>query len=151
MTNTPSTLIARDFYVSDVEYKHYELKAVPAGGYAPKKTHFVARVNEDGSTIIIDPKVQKQLEDWLVVEKYSLLAALAAEEGRYCHGNGADFIYVENDYLVHLNLVTKDFTRTPLSDPKAANYIANTRPHREEHTAETLRNHAASKMVMEEI
>ena len=151
MTNTPSTTIDRDFYVSDADYGYFELKAVPAGGYAPKKTHFAARVNADGSTIIIDQKVRKQLEDWLVVERFSMMAALAAEEGRYCHGNGADFSFVEDGYLVMLNLVRKDYVRKPLTDPDAANYVAGTRPHREEHTAESLRNHAASKMVMEEI
>lgn len=159
MTYTPSTQIARDFYVSDTEYNSFELKAVPAGGYAPKKTHFVARVNADGSTIIVDKKLQKRLEEWLVVERYCELAAQAAESGRYCHGNGADFIYVEgiidgvedSGFLVHLNLVRGDFNRTPLSDPSAKRYIASTYPHTEMHTAESLRTHAASKMVMEEV
>lgn len=159
MTNTPSTQIARDFYVSDTEYNSFELKAVPAGGFAPKKTHFVARVNADGSSIVIDKKLEKRLEEWLVVERFCELVAQAAESGRYCHGNGADFVYVEgriedqedSGYLVMLNLVRGDYTRTPLTDPKAKAYIASTRPHTEMHTAESLRAHAASKMVMEEV
>lgn len=141
---------SRDFYASDEEYGSVELKCVPAGGYAPKRTRFVARVNPNGEMIVLDSRVETRLDEWLKVEILSEMAAKAAEEGRYCHGNGNYFIFVEGDDLVTVSLCEGTVSRKSLiTDEFARNYIKSSRPYKSLETAESLRNHAASKFAKE--
>lgn len=141
----------RDFYATDNEYGHFELKAVPMKGYAPKKTYFVARVNSNYEVSAVDhgsPEV-KYLKNWLEIEKICLATAQAAEEGRFCFTNGNSCIYVEGEELVTCTIQPVKITRTKLSDEWASKYIKSTRPHTSISTAESLRNHAQSKLSIE--
>ena len=140
---------SRDFYASDDTYGTPTLKCVPAGGYAPKRTRFVARVNPNGEMIVLDDTLTSRLDEWLKVEILSEMAALAAEEGRYCHGNGNYFIFVDGNELVTVSLCEGTIDRKSLDDEFAKNYIRNSRPYKSLETAESLRNHAASKFSKE--
>lgn len=141
---------SRDFYASDESYGSVELKCVPAGGYAPKRTRFVARVNPNGEMIVLDEKLETRLDEWLKVEVFCEMVAKAAEEGRYCHGNGNYFLFVEGDDLVTVSICEGTVERKSLiTDEFARNYIKQSRPYKCLETAKSMRNHAASKFSNE--
>lgn len=148
ITLFPITAGARDFYASD-EPMNRDLRCVPAGGFAPKRMHFVARVNVNGEVILFDDAQRDNLVNWLMVETLSVKVAQAAEEGRYCHGNGNYFVYVEDGDLVTVSLVDKTIERSPMTSESAQRYLSSNRPYRDLATADSMRAHAASKMIVE--
>jgi len=65
----------------------------------------------------------------------------AAEDGRYCHGNGADWVIVEKgntDTVIAINHVRESMSKMNSEDSKK--YLANTRAHRDQSTADSLKN-----------
>ena len=141
---------ARDFYASDLSQSGYaELKCVPAGGFAPKHTHFVARVNADHSMTVVDERLRDQLANWLNVEAICSATALAAEEGRFCFTNGNTMVYVEGEHLVTAFVQPVSVKREPLTSESAQRYLASNPAHRSLATASSLRAHAASKSILE--
>jgi len=63
----------------------------------------------------------------------------AAKEGRYCHGNGADWVIVDKnnkDTVVHINHVTGSISK--LDKDSSANYLKNYKPYKSESTASSL-------------
>ncbi|MFM7089136.1 MAG: hypothetical protein ACKOW9_06445 [Candidatus Paceibacterota bacterium] len=147
-TNKLSTEIDRDFYATDEESGMYALKCVPAGGFAPKRTHFVARVSASGNVKMIDLKFEEALRNWLQIEEICNATAKAAEEGRFCFTNGNTCVYIEGDELVTAFIQPVEITRRPLDSEDAQKYLRSTYPHKDDSTAESLRAHAASKMVV---
>ena len=68
----------------------------------------------------------------------------AARDGRYCHGNGADWAIVDptnKSMVLAINHVTGKIAH--LSQSESEKYLRNTRPHRDEATARDLENFIA--------
>ena len=65
----------------------------------------------------------------------------AAEDGRYCHGNGADWVIVEKgntDIVIAINHVRE--TTSKMNSDESKKYLANTRAHKDQSTADSLKN-----------
>jgi hypothetical protein len=65
----------------------------------------------------------------------------AAEDGRYCHGNGADWVIVEKgntDTVIAINHVRESTSK--MNPEESKRYLANTRAHRDQSTADSLKN-----------
>lgn len=137
---------SRDFYATDDDGRSHSLRCVPAGGFAPKRTHFVARVTSNGEVNVIDERYREALINWLGIEKICLAAAQAAEDGRFCFTNGNNTIWVEDGFLVFAELQPLNTTRLPLDHPDSVSYLRSTAPHSSRDTAFSLRSYAESKM-----
>jgi hypothetical protein len=118
----------RDYYVSDADDTGLRtIKWVPAGGFAPRRTCFLARVtpgpNHVSVDMFFDETLRQNLQDVLVREYLYHLLAAAAQEGRFIHTNGgtAHLVNAQGD------LVVLDFQEATLStrfDEPALNYLA---------------------------
>ena len=63
----------------------------------------------------------------------------AAREGRYCHGNGANWVIVDkNDFtrVIHIDHVRG--SREVLSTADSEKYLKNSKPYHDEETAKSL-------------
>lgn len=147
-TQDQNITIDRDFYATDEETGSFALRCVPAGGFAPKRTHFVARVSANGSVTTIDTKFEAALKNWLQIEEICNTAAKAAEEGRFCFTNGNSYVWVEGDDLVTAWIQPVEISRIPLSSEDAQRYLRSTPAHHAPETAEHMRAYAKSKMEL---
>jgi hypothetical protein len=74
--------------------------------------------------------------------KYLEEVIKAAEEGRYCHGNGASWFTVGKDgktVVVYETATNPPSTHTYNAE-ESARYISNTKPHKAPDTAKNLRD-----------
>ena len=65
----------------------------------------------------------------------------AAEDGRYCHGNGADWVIVDKnnrEMVIAINHTRE--TSEKLSAEASKKYLANTPAHKDQKTADSLKN-----------
>jgi hypothetical protein len=65
----------------------------------------------------------------------------AAKDGRYCHGNGADWVYVERGnpkQVIAANHVRGEVKR--MSAEESERYLRGNRPHRSDSTVTSLEN-----------
>lgn len=62
----------------------------------------------------------------------------AANSGRYCHGNGADWVIVDESRTRVIALNHVSGTESVFSDEDSARYLANTPAHSSESTAKSL-------------
>jgi hypothetical protein len=65
----------------------------------------------------------------------------AAEDGRFCHGNGADWVIVDKgnrDVVIAINHVRESSSK--MSADESKRYLSNTPAHRDQSTANSLRN-----------
>jgi prepilin-type processing-associated H-X9-DG protein len=65
----------------------------------------------------------------------------AAREGRYCHGNGANWVFVDKSdtsRVIHVDHVRG--TREVMNAADSEKYLRNSKPYHDEATAKSLEN-----------